>query len=477
MQMPESEGGVSSHRALPDTTATRNENGSWLGHGRATVVLAVPLIGTQLAQMALNVTDTVMVGWLGATELAAAVLGTQIFFVVYIFGSGFAVAVMPVAAAAEGRGDARSVRRSVRMSLWIVGLYSLIAMPLLWHTEALLLLLDQDPRVAALAGAYVRVVQWSMLPALVLAVLRSYLAVVDRAYVALAVIIVGGFSNALFNYALIFGHFGMPALGIVGSAVATLATQIIMAALVLVYGGTAPSLRRHDLFARFWRPDWPDFHDILRLGWPISATIIAEVGLFTASSIMMGWIGTVALAAHGIALQISSIAFMLPLGLASAATVRVGLHHGRGDHIGLGRAGLVAMIIATVTALCLALVFWAVPEWLVGFYLDKSNANSALVLATAVSFLFVAACFQIVDSLQAVGNGMLRGLKDTRVPMIMALVSYWLIGMPAAYLLGFAAGFGGIGIWWGLALGLMVAAVLMNHRFLRRERLGLLGRG
>jgi MATE family multidrug resistance protein len=449
------------------------DDGAWFSHGRATVVLAVPLIGTQLAQMALNVTDTVMVGWLGATELAAAVLGTQIFFIVYIFGSGFAVAVMPVAAAAEGRGDARQVRRSVRMSLWVVGLYSLVAMPFLWHTEALLLLLDQDPRVAALAGAYVRVAQWSMLPALILAALRSYLAVVDRAYVALAVIVIGGLANGALNYALIFGHFGMPALGIVGSAVATLVTQIVMALLVVLYSGVARSLRRHDLFARFWRPDWPDFRDILRLGWPISATIIAEVGLFSAASIMMGWLGAVTLAAHGIALQITSIAFMLPLGLASAATVRVGLHHGRGDRAGVGRAGFMAMMIAIAIAVCSAFLFWTMPDRLIGLYLDQHNPNAAAVLATARPFLFVAACFQIVDSLQAIGSGMLRGLKDTRVPMMIALVSYWVIGMPAAYLLGFPAGFGGVGIWWGLALGLAAAAILMNRRFVRRERLGL----
>jgi MATE family multidrug resistance protein len=472
MRTSESKDDVMHSPASPEYPG-RND-GAWLSHGRATVVLAVPLIGTQLAQMALNVTDTVMVGWLGAVELAAAVLGTQIFFIVYIFGSGFAIAVMPVAAAAEGRGDARAVRRSVRMSLWVVGLYSLIAMPLLWHTEALLLFLDQDPRVASLAGAYVRVAQWSMLPALILAVLRSYLAVADRAYVALAVIILGGLTNGALNYVLIFGHFGMPALGIVGSAVATLVTQIIMALLVIAYSGVAPSLRRHDLFARFWRPDWPDFRDILRLGWPISATIIAEVGLFSAASIMMGWLGAVTLAAHGIALQITSIAFMLPLGLASAATVRVGLHHGRGDRAGVGRAGFMAMMIATAIAVCSAFLFWTMPDRLIGLYLDRHNDNAASVLATARPFLFVAACFQIVDSLQAIGSGMLRGLKDTRVPMMIALVSYWIIGMPAAYLLGFPAGFGGVGIWWGLALGLAAAAILMNRRFLYRERLGLL---
>lgn len=474
MRMSESKDEVV-HPPISSEHLGRND-GAWLSHGRATVVLAVPLIGTQLAQMALNVTDTVMVGWLGATELAAAVLGTQIFFTVYIFGSGFAIAVMPVAAAAEGRGDFRAVRRSVRMSLWVVGLYSLIAMFFLWHTETFLLFLDQDPRVAALAGAYVRVVQWSMLPALILAALRSYLAVADRAYVALAVIIIGGFTNGALNYALIFGHFGMPALGIIGSAVATLATQIVMALLVILYSGMAPSLRRHDLFARFWRPDWPDFRDIVRLGWPISATIISEVGLFSAASIMMGWLGAVTLAAHGIALQITSVAFMLPLGLASAATVRVGLHHGRGDRGGVGRAGLVAMMIAAAIAVCSALLFWTMPDRLIGLYLDEHNDNAAAVLATAKTFLFVAACFQIVDSLQAIGSGMLRGLKDTRVPMMIALISYWVVGMPAAYLLGFVAGFGGVGIWWGLALGLLAAAILMNRRFLLRERLGLLER-
>jgi MATE family multidrug resistance protein len=475
MQARKSKGGAVQQRASPEIPEWND--GTWLSHGRATIVLAVPLIGTQLAQVALNVTDTVMVGWLGAVELAAAVLGTQIFFIVYIFGSGFAIAVMPVAAAAEGRGDARQVRRSVRMSLWVVGLYSLIAMPLLWHTETILLWLDQDPRVAALAGAYVRVAQWSMLPALILAALRSYLAVVNRAYVALVVIVFGGLANAGLNYALIFGHFGMPALGIVGSAWATLVTQIIMALLVIAYAAVAPSLRRHDLFARFWRPDWPDFRGILWLGWPISATIIAEVGLFSAASIMMGWLGAVTLAAHGIALQITSVAFMLPLGLASAATVRVGLHHGRGDRAGVGRAGLTTMMIAAVIAVCSAILFWTMPDRLIGLYLDRHNDNAASVLAAARPFLFVAACFQIVDSLQAIGSGMLRGLKDTRVPMIIALVSYWVIGMPAAYLLGFPAGFGGVGIWWGLAFGLATAAILMNRRFIRRERLGLLEQG
>ena len=446
---------------------------SILGHARETVFLALPLIGAQLAQMALNVTDTVMVGRLGATELAAAVLGTQVFFIVYIFGSGFAAAMMPVAASAEGRGDARGVRRSVRMGLWVLVLYAGLVMVPLWHTGALLLWLDQEPEVARLAGDYVRVAEWAMLPALILMGLRSYLTVVERAYVVLAAILVGVLANGALNYAFIFGHFGMPRLGVVGAAVATLGAQIVMAGLLIGFTLWSKRLVRYELYARFWRPDWADFRDILRLGWPIGATIIAEVGLFAAASVMMGWIGTVMLAAHGIALQISSISFMVPLGIATAATVRVGLARGRGDPVGLGRAGSVALGLGGGIALIAGIVLWLKPEALIGLYLDRDNPNAQEVLMTAVPLLLVAAGFQLFDSVQAVANGILRGLKDTRKPMVMALFAYWAVGMPVAYLMAFVVGMEGVGIWLGLAVGLAASAILMTARFAWRERLGL----
>ena len=450
---------------------------SLLGHARATILLALPLIGAQLAQMALNVTDTVMVGRLGATELAAAVLGTQVFFIVYIFGSGFAAAMMPVAANAEGRGDARGVRRSVRMGLWVLVLYAGLVMVPLWHTGALLLWLDQEPAVARLAGDYVRVAEWAMLPALLLMGLRSYLTVVDRAYVVLAAILVGVLANGALNYAFIFGHFGMPRLGVVGAGVATLGAQIVMAGLLVGFTLWSKRLKRYELYARFWRPDWADFRDILRLGWPIGATIIAEVGLFAAASIMMGWIGTVTLAAHGIALQIASISFMVPLGIATAATVRVGLALGRGDPVGLGRAGSVALALGAGIALMAGIVLLLKPEGLTGLYLDRENPNADEVMATAVPLLLVAAGFQLFDSVQAVASGILRGLKDTRRPMLMALFAYWAVGMPVAYLMAFVVGLEGVGIWLGLAFGLATAAVLMTTRFAARERLGLLATG
>lgn len=447
---------------------------SWGGHARATVALAVPLIGAQLAQMAMGVTDTVMIGWLGATELAGSVLGTQGYFIVYIFGVGFAQAMLPMAANAEGQGDVRGVRRAIRMGLWILAAYSAVVMLPLWHGEAILLALGQEPEIAAIAGSYLRVAQWAMLPALMVMGLRSYLTVVGRAYVVLAVITAGAVLNGGLNYVLIFGHLGAPALGVVGAALATALTSCVMALALVGYSAAAGALRRYELYVRFWRPDVRALIETLRLGWPIGATIIAEVGLFAASSVMMGWLGAVPLAAHGIALQIASIAFMIPLGLASAATVRVGLALGRGDEVDLGRAGFTALALATGIAVVGATLFWTWPDRLIGFYLDAGNANAEAVLAYGVPLLLVAAAFQTVDSLQAVASGILRGVKDTRVPLLIALFSYWGVGLPVAWVLGFVVGLGGPGVWWGLALGLATAALLLSGRFVFRDRLGLL---
>ncbi|HRO11168.1 MATE family efflux transporter [Amaricoccus sp.] len=448
----------------------------WSAHVRATVVLALPLVGTQLAQTAMNVTDTLMLGWLGAEGLAAGILGTQAFFIVYIFGVGFSQAVMPLAAAAEGAGDAAGVRRAVRMGLWVLALYSALVMWPLWHAERILLALGQEPELARLAGSYVRVVMWSMLPALVITGMRAFLSVVGHAYVLLAIIVIGAGANGLLDYALIFGHYGFPALGVPGAALATALANLLMALLLVAYATLAPGLARYALLARLWRPDWRAFGEILRLGWPIGATVVAEVGLFVSASLMMGWLGAVPLAAHGIAVQLASVAFMIPLGLGNAATVRVGIEYGRGARADLGRAAATALVLATGIARLGALAFWTWPEALIGLFLDAEDPNAAAVLAYAVPLLLVAAAFQTVDSLQAVGSGLLRGVQDTRVPMLMALFSYWAVGLPVAWAFGFRAGWGGTGIWIGLALGLATAAVLLNGRFALRERLGLLGR-
>lgn len=448
---------------------------SWAGHTRATLALGVPLIGAQLAQMAIGVTDTVMIGWLGAPELAAAVLGAQAFFLFLIFGMGFTLAVMPLAAQAHGRDDVRGVRRSVRMGMWVVLFYSAIVMVPLWMTESILLALGQPAETAALAGDYMRVAQWAMAPSLMIMTFRSYLSALERAQVVLWATVAGTIANAFLNYMFIFGNFGAPRLEVVGAAVASVGTASVTFVLLTLYTVTRSDLKRYQLLVRFWRPDWQAFFEVLRLGWPISATILAETSLFAASSVMIGWIGTIELAAHGIALQLASIAFMFPLGLSGAATVRVGNAYGRKDWVGLGRAGSVSIVLAVAVTLSLAAVFWTFPEALIGLYLDEDNPDAAAVLRHAVPLLIVAAAFQTVDGLQAIGAGLLRGLKDTKVPMVFAVFSYWAVGMTAAYLLAFYWNLGAVGVWWGLAVGLLLAAILMNWRFMMRERLGLVG--
>ncbi len=446
---------------------------SWSEHLVATISLGVPLVGAQLAQMAINTTDIVFLGRLGATDLAAGVLGTQALFFFYIFGSGFTNAVLPMAAHAHGRGDGTSVRRAVRMGMWVVVLYGALTLVPMHFTRSILLAFGQKPEVAARAGEYMQVAQWAIFPSLLIMALRAFFTAIGRAQIILWATLAGTLLNILLGYAFIFGHFGAPALGIEGAAVGALGTNALTFLVLAVVAARSPGYRSYGLFVRLWRPDWSVFADVLRLGLPVAMAIIAEVGLFMMSSLMMGWLGTVALAAHGVALQLASIAFMVPLGLSQVGTVRVGQAHGRGDLAGLDRAAKAVMAIGLAVSLAGAMLFWLAPRPLIDLFLDRSNPLSPEVVQVAVPLLAVAAAFQLADCLQILGTGLLRGLRDTRVPMLLAVFSYWMVGLPAGYLLGFVAKLGGVGVWSGLATGLVCAAVLANWRFQRREAFGL----
>ncbi len=444
-----------------------DQDNSWSTHYRASLVLGVPFIGAQLAQLAINTTDVIMVGWHGATELASIVIATQMLFTVYIFGAGFANAVVPMAAQAKGRGDSVSVRRSVRMGMWVVLAYGIVTAPLLWFSEPILLFAGQNPEVAKIAQNYLRIAQWGIFPGLIFMVLRAFLSGLERAGIILYVTLITLVLNAVFCYAFIYGHFGMPALGVEGAAVAALGVSVLGMVLTVLYIDRDPELRAYALFVRFWRADWSAFFEVLLLGLPISLTIIAEVGLFTVSSLLMGRIGTVELAAHGIGMQFASIAFMIPLGLAQVATVRIGLAHGRGDSLGVRRAAVAVLVLGTGCALIGSLLYALMPYQLASLYLDTSRPDAADVLAFAGPLIVIAGAFQLVDGFQAIATGMLRGLKDTRVPMLLAIFSYWCVGFVASWTLAFPLGYGGIGVWYGFILGLVAAAAMLNWRFFR----------
>lgn len=437
-------------------------------HIRAVLVLGLPLVGSHLAQFAIQLIDTIMLGWYSVESLAAQVLGGTLFFVLFIFGSGFAWAVMPMVARAEGADDSQQVRRITRMGIWASLIFAALAMPVFIFAEPLLLAMGQEAGLALLAGQYLGIAGWGIIPALAVMVLKSYLAALERTQAVLWITLVAVAANALVNYVLIFGNWGAPELGIRGAAWASLAVQIVSLALTMIYVQLVTP--EHTLFQRFWRPDGEAFGDVFRLGWPIGLTSLAEVGLFAASSVMMGWLGTLPLAAHGIALQVTSAFFMVHLGLSNAATVRAGRALGKSDMASLRKGGWVAIGISGCIAVCTVILFLTAPHLLLGPFIDPSDPARDAVLAIGAGLMAAAALFQLVDAAQVMALGVLRGMQDTRVPMVIAAVAYWVIGVPVSYLLGFTFGLGGVGVWLGLAVGLAVAGVLLLRRFVLWER-------
>jgi MATE family multidrug resistance protein len=434
-------------------------------HIRATLAIGGPLIGGQLALTLISLTDTVMMGWYGVAELAAVTLGASFFHVIVILGMGFALAVMPMVAAASSNGDAVQVRRVTRMGLWLGLAFGVLSLPVFWFSGAILLSLGQEPSVAADGQLYLRIAGLGIVPAVLALVLRSHLSALERPRVVLWAWLGGAALNGAMNWVLIFGNLGAPELGIAGAAIASVGTHVLILLILAIFAARARGLADYALFERFWRSDWAVFFDVFRLGWPISLTLLAESGLFVGTTIMMGWIGTTELAASGIALQIISVTFMVHIGLSSAATVRAGLAWGKGDRENLRLAAVAALSLsAAMVAFTIALLI-GFREGLVGLFVGPGDPLRPAIVALGAQLLIVAAIFQLADAAQVMALGLLRGVQDTRIPMIYAVVSYWLVGMPCAYVLGFTLGWGATGIWWGLVVGLMLAGGLMIWRF------------
>ncbi|PWG02058.1 MATE family efflux transporter [Sphingosinicella humi] len=455
-----------------------SEIGLWRREVRATLLLAYPLILTNLAQATIHATDVVLLGWVGPRALAAGALGVNLFNACLIFGTGLVTASAPMMARELGRfrHSVRDVRRTVRQAMWAAVAVAIPCWMFLWQAASILLFLGQEPDLAAEAALFVRAVMWGLLPYFFYLILRSFISALEKPIWSL---IVGGVAvifNAGLNYCLIFGAFGFPALGLLGAGIGSALSNLLMFVGLAVVVVRHRSFRRYRLFGRFWRADWERFREIWRLGLPIAVTLFMEVSIFNAAVFLMGLISTAALAAHAIAIQIAALSFMVPLGLAQAVTVRVGLAAGRRDPAGIARAGWTSFALGEGFMALMALLMLTAPYLLVHGFLDETDPRNAEVITLAVSFLAVAALFQIVDGAQAVGAGMLRGLHDTTVPMIYAALGYWVIGLGSGVALAFGLGWGGIGIWTGLALGLAVVAVLMVTRWMRRDALGLTSR-
>jgi len=456
--------------------ATISPTRVWRQEAASTLRLASPMVLTNLTQAAIQATDVVLLGWLGPRSLAAGALGSNIYVAFLIFGMGLVTAASPLMSRKIGSmpHSVRDVRRTVRQTMWAAVTMAIPVMLILWHAETLLIWLGQDPALAAQAAKFVRAIEWGFLPALFYLVMRSYVAALERPAWALLIGVFGVGFNACLNYSLIFGKMGLPALGVVGAGIGSTITQTMMFAGMAIVVSTHKRFRRYRLFGRFWRADWPRYRTVWKLGGPIAMTLGLEITIFNAAVFLMGIVGTAALAAHAVAIQVASFSFMVPLGLSQAATVRVGLALGRRDAGGITRAGWTAWAMGVGFMTCTAVLMWTMPRPIIGLFLDTHSAADAPVIDLAVSFLAIAAIFQIVDGMQAVGAGMLRGLHDTKIPMLFAAFGYWVVGFGVALFLGFHRHMGGVGIWIGLASGLAVVAVLMLARWLRRVPLGLM---
>src|SRR5919106_6365798 len=458
---------------MPWPRATRRPEGivqgrvshrsGWRGEARALLALSGPIVLTNLGQVAIQTTDVVMIGWLGTEALAASVLGVNLSFVLLLFSIGVVGATAPMIAQDLGRQRhaVREPRRTVRQGFWVALLLGLPASAILWQIAPILALLRQDPALIVAAESYVHAAMWGFVPALWFVVLRNFIASLERPRAAMVIMLIGVTFNAIAAYGLIFGRLGLPALGLWGAGIAAALTNVFLFMALLSFILIDRRFRRYYILGRFWRADWSRLREIFRIGLPIGVTLIMEVGLFAGSGFLIGAISTTQLAAHQIALQCSAVTFMVPLGLAQAATVRVGLAAGRRDPPGVLRAGTMALIIGCGFMLAMALIMWSVPQNIVGLFIDAADPGNAPVVHAAVGFLAIAALFQIFDGGQVIGAGALRGIKDTRWPMAIAGLAYWIVGISLAVGLGFGAGWGGFRIWIGLAAALAGAAVLL----------------
>jgi MATE family multidrug resistance protein len=448
----------------------------WGGELAALFALGWPLIAAQLAQNMLFTTDVVMMGWLGPQSLAAGALATSFFNMFLLFGFGIVGAVAPMVAQARGARDIKSIRRTVRQGLWIAILLAALLIPVVWQIRPIFQAVGIAENVTALAEGFTHAAAWLFLPSLMVIVLRSFLAAHGATRAILIITIGAVFLNALGDWALMFGNLGLPRLELVGAGISTTLVNCAMLAALLVYIQLHRRYRRYHILARFQKPDWVHFRQIIRIGGPIGLTVLAESGMFSTASVLMGVLGTNELAAHAIAIQCAAMTFMVPLGLSQATTVRVGFAYGARAPEGVGKAGWTSLGLTVVFMASTCLLFLLLPRQIVGLFLDATAPQNQAALGFAATYLGVAALFQLFDGAQVIAAAALRGLSDTRMPMLVALAGYWLCGLPVAYFAGFTFGLRGFGVWLGLASGLAVVALVLTARFALRERLGLVRR-
>jgi MATE family multidrug resistance protein len=424
---------------------------------RATVALAVPVVFVQLGFMAMGVVDTLMVGQLSARALAAVAIGNLYFFNVTIFGTGTLMALDPIVAQAVGAGDDETVARSLQRGLIIALGMSVVTACLLAPSASILRVFRQPAEIIPDASAYLRISIVGALPYYAFGVLKQSLQALHRVAPIVWTIIVANLANAAFNWVFVYGHFGSPAFGVAGSAIATSIGRWLQFVMLLIVARRDLRTYVRPIRARIW--EWPPIGRMLRIGMPIGAQQALEAGAFGAIGLFMGMIGTIAVAAHQIAITLAAFTFMVPLGVGSAAAVRVGNAIGAHD-LPRAKSAIRAAYLCGVGFMCVtAIVFLGVPG-----LLARAFTSDAQVIRLASILIPIAGFFQVFDGGQAVGAGVLRGAGDTTAPLIVMLAAYWLLGVPVSAYMGFFTPLGPRGLWWGFVISLAVVAIFLYLR-------------
>lgn len=428
--------------------------------GKKLLAIGGPIIATQLMRMGLNFTDTVMAGNLSALDLAAVAIGNSIFLPVGIFCMATLIAINPVVSQQLGARKFDAIGKSARQMLWLVLFLAVPCFFLIRNLEIIMTWIGVTPEIIPIANGYLKALSWGVLPLLAYAGVRYFsegLSVTKPAmYIAGASLVL----NVGANYVLMYGKLGFPALGAVGTGYATTVINFFGAAAFIFFTASFKPFKRFHIFARTKGPEWKTIGELLKVGIPNGVSSAMEVLLFASVSLLMGTLSVKAAAAHQIAINIAATMFMIPFGLSIALSQRVGFSIGQGSMELARFRGFIGIAICAGIMTLTALLLFLAPEFIVSIYTQDPEVSGV-----AVGLLFMAAIFQISDGLQVGGFGALRGLKDTRVPMVVNFISYWIIGFPVGYMLGIQMEYGPQGLWIGLISGLTVAAILHNYRF------------
>ena len=431
---------------------------------RRMLMLAIPVIFAELGWMSMSVVDTIMVGPLGPAAIGAAGVGSSAFYTFAIFGMGLLLGLDTLVAQAFGAGDRAACHRLLTQGVYLALFITPVLMGIFVMMPPFFYTFGVNPQVSALAGPFVLVLSWGTLPLLLYGAQRRYLQAMGHVRPVMFVLVSANVVNWFFNWILIEGHWGLPALGVRGSALSTCIARVYMAVLLAVFIWWFER-REPDLSSLFRKPDFPRIMRLLRIGFPAALQILLEIGAFGSAAVLAGRLAPVSLAAHQIALNCAAITFMAPLGISSAAAIAVGQSIGRGEPRIARSSGYIGLGLACVFMTCSALAFLSAPMKILRVYTSDPG-----VLGIGTGLLGLAGIFQLFDGIQTVATGALRGLGDTRAPMLVNLAGYWFFGLPLGYVLCFHYGYGVYGLWCGLTAALIAIASILLFFWNRTSR-------